>query len=281
MPYGDDGHRALGRRPTGWGGSSSASSTSGCGATSARCSSSCSTSRSPTGTASPSGLCVHTASCGDGAGHGVQRRRLRLRPLRRAGVPARQHPRAAPRGARRRARAAAASATASRQRCRGTAASATCASPATAAAPRTASSTTAGRGAGAQLPLPRLQGVLPPRRRADAPHVRAAARGARAGGHRRRVPRHASSGPLQPGEPGRRPKRQLSHPGDHSVSMARTARAGRPRIEGGSMATEQAGADDHARHGGSRRGRATAASSPFAPPPGQRTPAAGAGSSSP
>ena len=90
----------------------------------------------------PSGLCVHTASCGAGAGHGVQRRRVRLRPLRRARLPARQHPRAAPRRARRRARAGAV-----RQRqAEGAAAvlpsSATCASPATAAASRTASSRT-------------------------------------------------------------------------------------------------------------------------------------------
>ena len=48
-----------------------------------------------------------------GAGHGVQRRRVRLRPLRRAGLPARQHPRAAPRGARRLGQRRSASATAS------------------------------------------------------------------------------------------------------------------------------------------------------------------------
>ena len=50
--------------------------------------------------------------------------------------------------------------------------------------------------AGAQLPLPRLQGVLPPRRRADAAHVRPAAAGTRAGGHRRGVPRR---GVVRPG----------------------------------------------------------------------------------
>ncbi len=42
---------------------------------------------------------------------------------------------------------------------------------------------------GLELPLPRLQGLLPPRRRADAAHVRAAARGPRAGGDRRAEPR--------------------------------------------------------------------------------------------
>ena len=74
-----------------------------------------------------------------------------------------------------------------------TAASATCASPATAGAPRTASSPRR-RGAGAQLPLPRLQGLLPPRRRADAAHVRPAARGTGAGRHRRGVSRARVAG---------------------------------------------------------------------------------------
>ena len=55
-----------------------------------------------------------------------------------------------------------------------TASSATCASPATAAAPRTGSSDS-GRRARPQLSVPGLQGVLPPRRPADALHGRAAA----------------------------------------------------------------------------------------------------------
>ena len=59
-------------------------------------------------------------------------------------------------------------------RCRGSASSATCDSPATGAAPRTGSSArpTASR---FQLPLRRLQGLLPPRRPTDAHHDRAAA----------------------------------------------------------------------------------------------------------
>ena len=47
----------------------------------------------------------------------------------------------------------------------------------------------AGRRAGAQLPLPRLQDLLPPRRRAAAAHVRTAAPGPRAVGDRRGVRR--------------------------------------------------------------------------------------------
>ena len=42
----------------------------------------------------PAGLCVHSRHLRHRPGDGVQRRRVRLRPLRRAGVPAREHPRA-------------------------------------------------------------------------------------------------------------------------------------------------------------------------------------------
>ena len=80
--------------------------------------------------------------------------------------------------------------------------SATCASPATAAAPRTASSRTPDGEPGLNYLCPGYKDVLPPRRRADAAHVRPAAPGARAGRHRRRVPRHGVAAAA--GEPGRR-----------------------------------------------------------------------------
>ena len=110
----------------------------------------------------------------------AHRRRLLVRPLRRAALPAREHQRrrcasSSPR------RSSGSSASTSATRCRSSAASATCASPATAAARRTASSD-ARRRARPQLPLRRLQGVLPPRRPADADDGAAARRRPRAVG---------------------------------------------------------------------------------------------------
>ena len=78
---------------------------------------------------------------------------------------------------------------------------------------------------------PGYKDVLPPRRRADAAHVRPAAPGARAGRHRRRVPRARVAGRRSRSSPAAGHK-QLSHLGYHWVSMARTARARGPRTGG-------------------------------------------------
>ena len=88
----------------------------------------------------PPSLCVHSRDVRPRARARAHGRRLLLRPLRRAALQAREHPRAAHARARRLASSSASSGSTSATRSRATAGSATCASPATAAARRTASS---------------------------------------------------------------------------------------------------------------------------------------------
>ena len=134
----------------------------------------------------PPSLCVHSETCGLGARARAHRRRLLLRPLRRAEAQAREHPDDPPA---RPGRLAAAAAVRARQ-----------AGDAPAVLPRLRRALRlprrlpegplhrdACRRAGPELPLRRLQGVLPPRRRADADDGGAAGRGPRARGDRRPV----------------------------------------------------------------------------------------------
>ena len=93
----------------------------------------------------------------------AQRRPVLVRPLRRAALPAGQHPRAADARHGRARRSSASSARTSATRSPSTAATATSASPATAAAPRTASPTSPYGEPGQHYLCPSVQVVLPPR----------------------------------------------------------------------------------------------------------------------
>ena len=209
-PYGDDGHGPVGHARRAGARSSSACSTSGCGATSAQVFVQLFDVALANWYGEPSGLCVHTASCGTALAmefngdvyacdHFVEPEYLRGN--------IHEHP---PRGA----------ASARPNRCD----SATTSSRALprycldcdvrfachGGCPKDRFVRTPDGRAGAQLPLPRLQGVLPSRRRADAPHVRAAAPGAR---RRRRSSPSTGAGTSCPREPGAgRPPPTLSHP---------------------------------------------------------------------
>ena len=118
----------------------------------------------------PPGLCVHSRDVRARARARAHRRPLLVRPLRRAALQARQHHASSTCSSSSPPTSSGSSGSTSATRSPATAANATCGSPATAAARRTGSSRRPTASPGLQLPLHRLQGVLPPRRPADADH---------------------------------------------------------------------------------------------------------------
>ncbi len=177
----------------------------------------------------PGGLCVFQPTCGGALAMEHNGDVLLVRPLRRGGLPARQHHRDAA-GRARRVRAPAPVRPGEARR-------------AAAVLPRLRRAVRlprglsegplhpdAGRRARAQLPVRGLQGVLPPRGRADARDERAAAPGARAVGPDGRLRGARRGNPRGGGEGGsQRPVPVRQRPQDEALPRGRrVSRSGRP-----------------------------------------------------